>query len=482
MRSVTQRLFGFKVEVVAQPGRVTAYAGLPLLLETLRATVPGSVYRELRTALGYTNWKTVRRHVESLVLVLGAGGDCLDDVRVVRADVGVCVLLGGRPSSPTQLKDFLYRFHQTPAGAAWTAAEDAAYAVPGTARIRPEGPGLQVLAQITRHVVARLQQRRPHARATLDVDATILAAHKAQALRAYEGTVGYQPQMAWWAEQGVWVADEFRDGNVPAAYGVRPFLQRAFAALPAGVTEWRLRGDSALYDEAALTWADAQGIHFAVSADMSEALAAHVRALSAEAWQPYPSLVDDPAARAEEREWAEVPDFMPGWARNLQAGPTPCRYVAIRVRRRQAGLWDGDGATWRHFAVVSNMAWEGARLLRWQREKQGTVEHAHGVLKNEWGGGTLPCGRFGANAAYWRLAGLVHVLSEVLKAVALPADMSALRPKALRFQLLLLAGRVVRHAGGWVLRLAAAHPRAVCVAAARAVLAALAAEPPPLLA
>ena len=51
------------------------------------------------------------------------------------------------------------------------------------------------------------------------------------------------------------LADEFRDGNVPAAFAAKPFLQRAFSALPPSVTERRLRADSAFYDEAALTWA-----------------------------------------------------------------------------------------------------------------------------------------------------------------------------------------------------------------------------------
>ena len=50
-----------------------------------------------------------------------------------------------------------------------------------------------------------------------------------------------------------------------------------------------------------------------------------------------------------------------------------------------------------------NMGWRGDNLLRWQREKQGTVEQAHGVLKGDLGGGTMPCGLFGANAAWWRL-------------------------------------------------------------------------------
>ena len=89
--------------------------------------------------------------------------------------------------------------------------------------------------------------------------------------------------------------------------------------------------------------------------------------------------------------------FIPAWTRNNKKGTVPFRTIAIRVRSRQRDLLDGD-APWRHFAVVTNMGWQGDRLLRWQREKQGTVELGHGVMKNDLGGGVLPCSRFGANA------------------------------------------------------------------------------------
>ncbi len=67
-----------------------------------------------------------------------------------------------------------------------------------------------------------------------------------------------------------------------------------------------------------------------------------------------------------------------------------------------------------------------------------------------------------------------------VKVVALPAELAACRPKALRFRLLHLAGRVVRHAGALVLRLAAAHPWAGLLPQIRRALVELAAARPPL--
>jgi len=62
-----------------------------------------------------------------------------------------------------------------------TPDEDAALSVKGTATIRPEGPGLRALAGLVLDVVDALQAMQPRTTATLDVDATIIEAHKAHA-------------------------------------------------------------------------------------------------------------------------------------------------------------------------------------------------------------------------------------------------------------------------------------------------------------
>jgi hypothetical protein len=133
----------------------------------------------------------------------------------------------------------------------------------------------------------------------------------------------------------------------------------------------------------------------------------------------------------------------------------PLRYVAIRIRKRQGELFE-DGSRVRHFAVLSNR-WElkAARLIGWHREKAGTVELVHDVIKNELGGGVLPSKYFGANAAWLRLAAISHNVLTALKRLALPAELLAARPKRLRFLIFNTPGRLVHHARRLLLRLAA---------------------------
>jgi hypothetical protein len=353
--TVSQGLLPFHIQLTQTPAPVTAYAGLPLVLEAMRASVSNARYRELRDALGYQSWKVVRRHAESLVLLVAAGGEHISDLEALRADVGLQALIGFRLSGTSTAKNFLYRFHQRNGGTPLTAEDDATLSVKGTAQIRPEGPGLLTLEAMVLDVVHALQHAHPRTRATLDVDATILEAHKQAALMAYEGTVGYQPQMAWWAEQRLWVADEFRDGNVPAHFEVQAFLQRAFGNLPETVTSKRLRGDSALYDEAALTWAgDVAEVEFAVTAKMSTSLAKVVAEVEESAWRAYPSL--NPAVEArEERQWAEVVFVRTGSRATGRAttgqvrsrsGIWPSAFAAARPSCLRTQRWAGVTSVW----------------------------------------------------------------------------------------------------------------------------------------
>lgn len=218
---------------------------------------------------------------------------------------------------------------------------------------------------------------------------------------------------------------------------------------------------------------------------MSEALATAIRLLPEDEWKPYRNPRDDGQEEVshEERQWAEV-EFVPNWARNHKKNGLPLRYIAIRVRARQQTLPFSDlpeALQWRCFAVVNNIYdWDGERVLEWHRKKQGTVEHGHGVLKNDLAGGTLPCGRIGANTAWWRINVIVHNLLQPTKVQALPPEMQALRPKALRFRLFNVAGRIVRGGRQVCLRMSAKWPAAKIYAAAREALLAIVRHPEPI--
>jgi hypothetical protein len=130
-----------------------------------------------------------------------------------------------------------------------------------------------------------------------------------------------------------------------------------------------------------------------------------------------------------------------------------------------------DGNTVKHFAIVTNREGDELTLIRWHREKAGTVEHAHHVLKNELAAAALPSGKFGANAAWFRLNVLTYNLLGALKRLALPGDLSTARPKRLRFLVFNTVGKVIHHARQTWLRLTAAVQQELLVLARSKILA-----------
>jgi hypothetical protein len=187
---------------------------------------------------------------------------------------------------------------------------------------------------------------------------------------------------------------------------------------------------------------------------MSDALHQAILKVSEADWQAYGN-----ADAREIRECAEV-SFVPG-EKSEHKDTQPLRYVAIRIRQRQEALFE-DGSKVKHFAVVTNIGeWKAGRLIEWHREKAGTVEGVHDVVKNELAGGVMPSKYFGANAAWLRLAVIAHNVLTALKRLALPAEMLTARPKRLRFLVFNVPGRLVHHARKLVLRLATSAQRIV---------------------
>ena len=98
------------------------------------------------------------------------------------------------------------------------------------------------------------EQGQPLRIATVDQDATIIESHKEKALAHYEGGRGYQPMVAVWAEADLVLADEFRDGNVPALQEPLTCAKLAFEALPDKIEHRYFRGDSACHENDLLGW------------------------------------------------------------------------------------------------------------------------------------------------------------------------------------------------------------------------------------
>jgi hypothetical protein len=462
-----QRLLPFEVKVLPENDKVTARAGLVLVLETLAAFGMGEVIkRELKVRQRDSGF-TEQAMLEDFAMMLADGGTHMADMAVLAADGGLCRLAGRELPSADAAGEFLYAFHDDDlieAAKAKRGPNEKAY-------IPEENAALQGLGRVCGEFVRRVVKPLDLEEATLDHDATIQECHKQEALPHYKGGRGFQPSAIYWAEAGLALVDEYRDGNVPAAMSNLPLIKRGFATLPPTVRNLFFRADSACYEDEVLKWLATpkrEGgppgyIGFAISADMTPELQGVCKAVAV-AWKLFEDRSDETV------DWAEV-EFTPGvWPKDSM----PLRYIALRIRKKQGLLFAGGYDT-KYLAVVSNREEQmsGEAIVRWHRKKAGTIELLHDVTKNELGAAVPPSGKFGANAAWYRLSLFTFNILVAMKRHALPVELKNARPRRLRYTVFTLAGKLSMHAEKLTLYVGAQAEKLAGLITARARLAAL---------
>lgn len=492
---MAQGVLPYQYEVERGRARVTAVAGLPVVMDLAVAAGLRRSLSEHVKARSRGPWQDAEA-VLSLLLLNLAGGDCVDDLKVLNEDAGLSHLFqkvqlsslpraerrrreraqrkarqrGEAPRafpSPSSMFRYLEVFHDE---------KQEALRVPGKAFIPAPNEHLLGLYRVNADLVAQLQRHAPERVATLDQDATLVESHKQQALFCYKKFRAYQPLNVWWAEQQIVLHSEFRDGNVPAGYEGLRVLREGLDLLPRDVAEVRYRSDAAGYEVALLKYL-AEGRHprfgrieFAVSADVTDAFKKAVAELGESDWQPLYRADGDQRIRTEQ-QWAEV-CYVPNWAGYSKKAPT-YRFLAIRepmqatlpgIEQEQRELpfqtiSVGPDQRYKLFAIVTNrLDLPGDELIWWHRERCGKSEQAHDVMKNDLAGGQLPSEHFGANAAWWAIMILASNLLVLLKRVALPKHWRPRRLKAIRFWLFNLPARVLTRSRQLVVRIAKDHP------------------------
>lgn len=133
---MAQGILPFQYEVEKRDGGMTAMAGLPLYLEFAHAMgLPRLIADHIQARQSDQGW-TDEQMIMALILLNLAGGDCVDDLRVLEGDEGFCRVLRelefyGRTRSekralarrwrkqrtltlpsPTSVRDYLELFHE----------------------------------------------------------------------------------------------------------------------------------------------------------------------------------------------------------------------------------------------------------------------------------------------------------------------------------------------------------------------------------
>jgi hypothetical protein len=379
---------------------LTAHAGIALLQDfveriELRELIDSHLFLKERER-GYPESENILALCWNLIL----GGDSLRDLNVLRGDAGLCELIGvSSVLAPTSAGELLRQFS-----------------------IRE----IHALEGVLRTAVARVRPHQSCATVTLDLDSSIYeqcSKRKEGSHKAYNGEIGYQPLLCFWAEEGELLYSRLRSGNRNPAAIAEWFLARVLKIAPAGKQRY-LRADSGFYTWPLIKLCEAEQVIYGITADLTQGLRAEVEALPELEWKRF-------------KDGAQIAELW--YAPHTRA---PHRYI---IKRKK--LVDKQGRPYfsYHCVITNDLRRSPKQLMKWFL-KRCAMENLIKEHKHDFGLEKMPTQKFLANWAWFLIGQLAWNLVAWFKRLCLPKDYHVATVRTIRHQLLNVAGKIVHQA------------------------------------
>jgi len=414
---IRQSIFGFKLEKTEE--ELTAQGGLSLLAEYNHGMGLKKLVDLHLPVAGSNRGYSPSVFADTLVLMLQGGGRSLEDTRELNRESSLLGLLGRKDiPDPDTMGDWLRRMGDPATG----------------------GKGLAGLGVVRDEINRRILRRDGIEEYTLDADATFVAGEKRDAHWSYLKEKGYMPMLGFLFEPGICLHEEFREGNEAPAAGQTPFYEACKKRMPKGKRVGSYRADSASYQSDLINVLENDKVWWAITARQDASVKALIADIPEAAWHE--------PERGCGFEVAETVHAMNGTKSSF-------RLIVKREMRRQGELFEGIAGYFYH-AVASNWPEEkknSPEVLAWHNQR-GQAENFNKELKSGFGMEHMPCGQTWANAVWFRIGVIAYNLFIGFKRLACPESWGRHTIATFRWRLIQMAGRIVRHAGRVVLKLA----------------------------
>jgi len=414
---IRQTVLAFKMERTEE--ELTAHGGLALLAEYNHGMGLRQLVDQHLPGPGSNRGYAPSTFVESLILLLQAGGQSLEDLRELEQEAALMQLLGREEiPDPDTVGDWLRRM--------------------GDPQTDPAGlHGLGEVRDLLNH---RLLRHDGIPEYTLDADAMQIEAEKQEAHRTYQGVKGYMPMLGFLFETPLCLQEEFREGNVSPGSDQLDFYRQCQARMPAGKRIRFYRSDSAGYQAELINQLEADQVIWAITADQDRAVKEVIRSIPEADWK-------EPTVGCG----YEVAETVHSMAHTHKA----FRLIVKRELRRQPDLFASEDQYFHH-AAASNWPLEeksALQVLAWHNQR-GQAENFLKELKGGLGLDRMPCGQFEAHAVFFRIGVIAYNLFLGFKRLACPEAFWHHTVATFRWKLIQVAGRIVHHAGQVILKLA----------------------------
>jgi hypothetical protein len=402
------------VEVTADGAGLVSHAGTALLAEVGDKL---GLTRALSTRLAGVKQRR-RGHdpgavIVALAVMLADGGECVSDLGAVREQDA---LFGAVASDSTAFRTI--------------------------DRIASE-PGM-IDALRSAHAQARArfwELSGAPGRLTIDVDATLIAAHseKQGAAGNYKHGYGFHPLGAYGDETREALAMLLRPGNAGAntAADHITVIDRSLAQIPADQVETieiLIRADTAGATHQTADHCRRCDLRFSFGYELTEQVRAAILATADDGW--IPALDPDDTERPN-GQVSELTDSV-----DLDTWPQGSRVIVRRERPHpgaQLSFTDHDG--YRFQAILTDQTDPEIAVLERRHRRRARVEDRIRDDKDT-GLAKLPFKAFALNEVWLQIVMLAHDLIVWTQALCLDGELAKAEPKRLRYRLLHLAARL----------------------------------------
>lgn len=270
---------------------------------------------------------------------------------------------------------------------------------------------------------------------TVDVDSTITPVcgyKKEGASYGYTHEMGLHPLIATRAVAGEVLHIRERKGSANTQRGIRPFITETVSRIrnAGGSGQITFRADSGFYSEDTVAHCERKGLLYSITI------------------QEY-STVKKVIEEIPEDTWVSIAYTSEGEAMVAETTYKGHRLIVRRTKlvEKQLEIWPN----WRHHAFVTNRSGSAVELDQFHRE-HAQVELEIKECKEGAGLRHAPSGKYAANAAWVVLCSMAHNLMRWVQLLGNPQG-SRIAPKTLRARFIAIAGRLVRHARTMTLHL-----------------------------
>lgn len=245
------------------------------------------------------------------------------------------------------------------------------------------------------------------------------------------------------AQTGQIVAVDFREGNVPPAQDNLAFIRQCQQSLPEGCTLNALRIDSAGYQTKIIAYCDEHGIEYAIRAKSSASMRAQFEAASDSDWQPLIDKKGEPINGEDTyRTSFCIGDYERAFTLIVQRKAIQGQTNLELESENNADELSIGGYIYRAIATNRDELSDSS-IVHWYNQRAEDSENRIKELKLDFGGDTLPCSDFKANALYFLISALSYNIFALMRAL-LPEELSHHRATTLRWRLYAIAAKVVK--------------------------------------